>query len=339
MILRVVLGRFAAGQDAEALVDLRARLTRSARVVDGLESLIAGARRVAGSDAPDASDASDASAGSGPIQAAIVTVWRDADAMIRATGVDEERRFIAQRLELPFQVERVDHYEVAGRTFAGLPAETMALLRILTVTAGPTDEAILVETLRRQQPRLVALGIIASHVGRRINEDRTVEAVHVSVWPDRATILAATGGLPERPLYAAELEAWADHIRLEQFDGIEIAPMLPDPSGPPLLVVDDRARIVDLTASAAAILGMPAEHSVDRALGDVIDWAALLERGILHGDLAWAIPDVGQVILRYVARRDSPVPGRHALLVRRHHDPAPSLDDLDAALAATFPHG
>jgi hypothetical protein len=25
--------------------------------------------------------------------------------------------------------------------------------------------------------------------------------------------------------------------------------------------------------------------------------------------------------------------------VRRHHDPAPSLDDLDAALAATFPHG
>jgi hypothetical protein len=328
VILRIVLGHFAAELDAAALHDLRGRLTRAARAVDGLESLIVGARRMPG-------DAPGDGAAAAPVQAAIVTVWRDADAMARATAVAEEERFIGGRLELPFTVERTDHFEIVGRTFAALPPASIALLRMLTVSAGPTDEAVLVDTLRSQQPRLVDLGLVASHLGRRILDDGTVEAVHVSVWPDPATIRAATGGAPELPLFASELDAWRDSITLEQFDGVEIVPRLPAVSGPPLIILDENARIVDITATAAAMLGMPQEYLVGRSMD--VDWETFLAHGALAGDVAWSVPDIGEIMLRFVARRDAPVAGRHALLVRRQAEAAPTAGDLDESLATAFP--
>lgn len=42
------------------------------------------------------------------------------------------------------------------------------------------------------------------------------------------------------------------------------------------------------------------------------------------------------VILRCAARRDVPIPGRHAVLVRRRQDPMPTEDDFDAAIADAF---
>lgn len=257
VILRIVLGHFGGADDADALVDLRDRLARAARAVDGLESLILGARRHPGRAA---------AGGSGAIQAAIVTVWRDAETMARATAVDEQERFLATRLQLDFEVERTDHFEIVGRTFAALPPDQPALVRILTATAGPNDEAALVDTLRSHQPRLVEHGLIASHLGRRITDAGAVEAVHVSVWPDRAAVVAATRGEPELPFFAAELQPWRDRLTLDLFDGIEVAPLLPAPSGAPLLVLDDQARIVDLTTAAAAVLGMPSDHLVGTAL-------------------------------------------------------------------------
>src|SRR6186713_2015539 len=158
MVLRIVLGRVPAGMDAAALVELRARLTRTSRTIDGLESLIIGAR-------PEADG----------VGATIVSVWRDVDAMSRATAVDEDVRFIGMRLDLPFEIERTDYYEIVGRTFAALPPAESALVRILTVTSGPNDEARLVDTLRDQQPRFVELGVVASHLGRRFIQAGQVE--------------------------------------------------------------------------------------------------------------------------------------------------------------------
>ena len=337
MILRIVLGRVPAGMDAAALVELRARLTRASRTVDGLESLIIGAR-------PEADG----------VDAAIVSVWRDVDAMTRATAVDEDVRFIGMRLDLPFEIERTDHYEIVGRTFAALPPAASALVRILTVMSGPNDEARLVDTLRDQQPRFVELGVVASHLGRRVIDAGQVEAVHVSVWPDRAAIRAATHGKPEAPLFMRELEPWLDQVHLEMFDGIEIAPRIPAASGPPLLILDETLRIVDLTASAAAALGMPAEDLVGQQVDELVvatgsdgpdgtdatgttPWAALVATGTFEGELGWAVPEVGTVVVRVAARRDTPIVGRHAVLVQRHHDPAPTLDDLDAIIARSFP--
>lgn len=337
MILRIVFGRFVVGRDADTLLDLRDGLTRSARAISGLESLIVAARRPAAPDDPTDHEV---------IEAAIVTVWRDVESMMRATAANDES-FLARRLDLRFDVRRTDHFEIVGRTFAALPPASTALLRILTVRALPQAEARLMGILRDQQPRLVELGLVASHLGRRVIAGGKIEAVLVSVWPDRATIRQATRGQPERPLFEAELDEWADGLALEMFDGIEITPRLPVGSGPPILILDEDLRIVDITASAAAILGMPADDLVGlsveaqtSAIGShrPVDWRSLFGPAgrDLSGVAAWSVPAVGQVIVWYIARRDEPIPGRHAVVVRRHQDPALVPADLDQALADAF---
>jgi PAS domain-containing protein len=335
MILRIVLGRLPSGTDAAALVEARGRLARAARDVFGLDSLIIGARKALLSGA----------SGDVPVEAAIVTVWRDAESMARATGLDEVDRFVAHRLRLPLELGRSVHYEIVGRTFAALPPETAAYLRIVTVRAQPNEEVRLLQTLRDRHPRLVELGMVASHLGRRV-VGRECEAVTVGVWPDRATIRAATGGGPERPLFEQELSPWSDTLRLETYDGIEIAPRLPAASGPPIFVMDDDLRIVDATASAAAAVGWELVDLVGRTLDQLSrtepelyarNIGNLRRDGFAAGEATWHVPDSGEVFLRFVVRKDEPIPGRHTVLVHRWNEPAPTAADLDAALDAAFP--
>ncbi len=333
MILRIVMGRLPARFDAKALVELRGRLARAARDVPGLESLIVGARRT--------------SAGSteSPVEAAIVTVWRDVALMARATAVDEQDRFLGLRLRLPLEVVEAVHYEIVGRTFAALPPESAAYLRILTVRARPNEEARLVKTLRDQQPRLVDLGLVASHLGRRV-VGMECEAVTVGVWPDLATIRRATQGRAERPLFESDLADWSDRTHLETFDGIEIAPRLPASSGPPIYVIDEELRIVDITAAAAAAIGWPAEDLVGRSVLEIsladpeiraVPWQTLIDRGLVIGEGPWLVPDSGAVFIRYIAMRDVPINGRHTVLVHRWHEPEPTVQDLERALIEAFP--
>ena len=44
------------------------------------------------------------------------------------------------------------------------------------------------------------------------------------------------------------------------------------------------------------------------------------------------------VYIRYVARRDVPIAGRHSVLVHRWNEPVPTAADLDEALVSAF-HG
>ena len=332
MILRIVTGRLPAGFDATHLLELRGRLGRAARDVPGLESLIVGARRVA-------------EHAESPVEAASVTVWRDVALMARATELDEETRFLAQRLELPLEIDAAVHYEMVGRTFAALPPESTAYLRILTVHSRPNEEARLVETLRDQQPRLVDLGLVASHLGRRVL-GKEVEAVTVGVWPDRATIRQATRGRPERPLFESDLVDWIDRTHLETYDGIEIAPRLPVASGPPIYVIDEDLRIVDVTAAAALTIGWPLDDLVGRSVLELsladpdvreAPWHELIDDGRVSGEGPWLVPDKGAVFIRYIAERDVPIVGRHTVLVHRWHEPAPTIGDLEQALAEAFP--
>jgi PAS domain-containing protein len=335
MILRIVLGRLPSGTDASALLELRGRLARAARDVPGLDSLIVGARTALLSG----------EGGDIPVEAAIVTVWRDVDAMARATGIDEQDRFLGTRLRLPLSIERAVHYEIVGRTFAALPPETTTHLRIVTVRARPNEEARLIETLRDRLPQLVEKGLVASHLGRRVVSGE-FEAVTVGVWPDEETLQAATGGGPERPLFEQELSHWSDRLQLETYDGIEIAPRLPAASGPPIFILDDQLRIVDVTATAAAALGREPDDLVGRSLQDLsrtdpeefarnVD--SLRHHGSVAGEAKWHVPESGEVFLRYVACQDVPIPGRHTVLVHRWNEPVPTDADLDAALDAAFP--
>lgn len=335
MILRIVLGRLPSGTDANALLELRGRLSRATRDVPGLDSLIVGARRALLSK----------QGGDSPVEAAVVTVWRDVDSMARATGIDEQDRFLRHRLQLPLAVDRAVHYEIVGRTFAALPPETTAYLRILTVRASPNEEARLIETLRARLPLLVDLGLVASHLGRRA-VDAEFEAVTVGVWPDADTLRAATGGGPERPLFEQELAHWSDRLHLETYDGIEIAARLPEASGPPIVIMDDQLRIVDVTATAAATLGREPDDLVGRSVQELSrtdpqvfarNTDALRQQGAVAGEATWHVPDSGEVLLRYVARKDMPVPGRHTVLVHRWNQPPPTDADFDAALEVAFP--
>lgn len=334
MILRIVLGRLPSGTDANALLELRGRLARAARDVPGLDSLIVGARTALLSK----------KGGDLSVEAAMVTVWRDVDSMARATGVDEQDRFLGHRLRLPLEIAGAVHYEIVGRTFAALPPETTAYLRIVTVRARPNEEARLIETLRDRLPQLVEMGLVASHLGRRV-VGAEFEAVTVGVWPDQATLLAATGGGPERPLFEQELSHWSDRLQLETYDGIEIAARLPEASGPPIFIMDDQFRIVDVTSSAAAALGREPDDLVGRSLQELSrtdpeDFArntdALRHQGAVAGEAKWHVPESGEVFLRYVARKDVPIPGRHTVLVHRWNEPAPTDADLDSALDAAF---
>ena len=226
-----------------------------------------------------------------------------------------------------------------------MPPETTTHLRIVTVRARPNEEARLIETLRDRRPQLVEKGLVASHLGRRVVSGE-FEAVTVGVWPDRATLEAATGGGPERPLFEQDLADWSDRLHLETYDGIEIAPRLPAASGPPIFILDDQLRIVDVTASAAAALGREPDDLVGRSLRDLSrtdpeefarNVGSLRHHGRVAGEAKWHVPDSGEVFLRYVARQDVPISGRHTVLVHRWNEPVPTEADLDTALDVAFP--
>ncbi len=327
MILRIARWHLPDGTGPAAILTLRGQLSKAGRAVAGLETAILGVAR------------------EGPAQAVLVTVWRDVESMVRATGTDDEDRLLTRLLAIPLTVEGTDHYELVTRTFAALPPETAIYVRIIRIRARPNDEAALIEILRQRQPRLVEMGLIASHLGRRVG-DRGVEMVTVGVWPDLAAVSTDGAGDPSGPLFSEELRSWGDGIEVETYDGVEVAPQLASVTGPSLLVIDDELRIVDATAGAAATLGWAPEELIGRRVPDLsvtepelfeANIARLMRDGQVEAEARWHVPEVGRVFMRLIARRDVPVPGRHAVLVRRHHDPRPTEADFLAAVAEAFP--
>lgn len=355
MILRIVLGRFAPSTDAAALGATRDHLTRVARSVPGLESMLIGVHAIGpsagdevtpGSAPSPVAPANPVAQGAGTVDGAVVSVWRDVESMRRACGDGPDDRLIGVHLGLPFQPTGSRHFELVDRAFGALPPEGIALLRIVTIRARPNEEARLVEILRARQPRMMDLGLVGSQVGRRVVAGGEVEALVASLWLDRETVTDAAGrsdltALPD----PEDVAAWQDRMAVEAYDAIEIAPRLPATIGPPLFIVDGELRIVDITATAAAILGLPAEEMVGRRVEDMSLMdperrrelvERLLEEGSVTGETAWRVPDTGTVSLRFVARRDVPIAGRHAVIVRRRLDPPPTLADLEAAVAEAF---
>ena len=342
MILRIVHGRFAPGTDVTSLVTIRDQLMRATRTVNGLESLMVGVRPAGATGLSGTTPDPVPGVGDG----AVVTVWRDVEAMRRATGDDQDDRLISVLLGLPFRTAATHHFELVDRAFGALPPTSAAVFRIVTIRSRLHEEARLLEILRRRQPRMIDRGLVGSQLGRRVIAGGEVEAVITGLWPGRTAIEEATGGtgitsLPD----PEELIDWGDRLRIDAYEGIEIAPRLPPSSGPPLFIVDSDLRIVDITPTAAAILGMPAAEMVGKRIEDLsltdpavrnAAWERLLGDGFVEGDTAWRVEGTGTVQLRFVARRDVPIPGRHAVIVRRRLEPTPTRADLDAAIEEAF---
>jgi PAS domain-containing protein len=312
----------------------RERLARASVRINGLETLVVGWR--AGD--PDASAFT---------PSVVVTAWRDAELMVSAIGRDEAG-FLRERLGLAVDAEDGVPYEVISRTFGSLPTPT-SVLRIVTMVARASGEAALFERLRDIQRWLTDHGLIASHVARR-EVPSGIEVLVVGVWIDRTAIDLATIGRPDRPVFPDEIEPLISTAVVETFDALEIAPRLPLSSGPPILILDGSRRVVDLTPAAAAILGRTQDEALGMPIEDIaapgdqdgaLRWSRALhdERGDdrAAGEAAWAVPSGGHVMVRWQLRRNAPVPGRHAILVRRRHEREPTGEQLDSALAQAFP--
>jgi PAS domain-containing protein len=299
----------------------------------GLETLIVGWR-----------DGSDTSLPGSPTAEVVVTVWQDAESMIRAMRADDAR-FLAV-LGLDLTVQRADSYELTSRTFASLPTPT-SVLRINTLRVRAVGESEFFDRLRAIQQRFTDQGLIASHIGRRVGPDG-IDALILGVWRDRAAIESATGNV-DAPTYLDEIRPWIDDVSIEIYDALEIAPRLPMSSGPAIMILDESRRVVDLTPAAAATLGRTQDEAAGVLIEDLAalerpddaaQWAQLLEHGTggeKAGATAWSLPTEGRVLIRWRLRRNVPVPGRHTILVRRSLDAEPSTEELDAALAEAFP--
>ena len=286
-------------------------------------------------------EASEARASSVAPQA-VVTAWRDAEAMLGATRDDDA--FLRDRLGLSVVTDRVESYEVMSRTFGSLPTPT-SVLRILTMTASARAESTLFERLREVQRRLTDHGLIASHIGRRVT-DEGIEVLVIGVWVDRAAVEVVTGGRLDRSAFSDEIDPWIETVTAKTYDALEIAPRLPMASGPPILVLDGLRRVVDLTPAGAAAIGRTQDEAIGSFVEDLAapdnrqagnQWSHWLEEREAAGETAWAVPSGGHVMVRWRLRRDAPVHGRHALLIRRRHEPEPTSEQMDAALAEAFP--
>jgi hypothetical protein len=188
MILRIVLGRFAAGTEAATLVTLRDQLTRAARTVNGLESLILGVRAADELEAASAAAATEPAPGP---DGAVVSVWRDVESMSRATGDVTTDRLISTRFQLPMRTTATHHFELVDRAFGALPPDAVALLRIVTIRARLNEEARLLEILRARQPRMIDRGLVGTQLARRVVAGGEVEAAVTALWPDRSSVIQA----------------------------------------------------------------------------------------------------------------------------------------------------
>ncbi|MFL5715837.1 MAG: hypothetical protein ACJ769_14370 [Chloroflexota bacterium] len=328
MLIRIVHGRrdrtgdSGDGDDRRTLD--RDRLTRAATRIAGLETLIVGWR--------------EDDFGSGPDVA--VLSWLDVASMVNATGADDAA-FLRDRLGLDMTIADADSYELMSRTFGSLPTPT-SILRIITMAARPSAEADLFERLRDIQERLTGLGLVASQVARRVSH-HGIEAIVVGLWRDEVAVVEATAGQAGRPAFGDEFEQWVESVAVSTYQAVEIAPRLPMASGPPLLLLDDGGRVVDLTPSAAAALG----RTQDEAVGLVV--AQLMDDPDIWGDTpgdevsqdaagrSGSPLEFGSVRVHWRLRRDVPVEHRHVLLVRREHETEITADDIDAAVADAFP--
>jgi len=302
----------------------RDRLTRAATRIPGLETLIVGWRDDAAEPGTDV----------------VVLSWLDVASMVNATGSDDTA-LLRDRLGLEMTTAGAESYELMSRTFGSLPTPT-SILRLITMTARPSVEADLFERLRDIQERLTSLGLVASQVARRVSGEG-VEAIVVGLWRDEDAVVDATAGDAGRPAFVDEFEQWADSMAVTTYQAIEIAPRLPMGSGPPLLLLDDGGRVVDLTPAAAAALG----RTQDEAVGLVV--AQLMDDPDIWGDnpgddgtqdtagRAGSPLHFGSVRVHWRLRRHVPVEHRHVLLVRREHESEITTDDIDAAVADAFP--
>jgi PAS domain S-box-containing protein len=268
----------------------------------------------------------------------LVSTWVDYDAMLAGIGPDLLRPRWFDAISHRLEPLRADHYELVGEELRGIVPFAGGAVRVFTGRLAPGGEAFFEVARRAQSEQLDVGDIIASHIGRRLDE-LGEEAAYVDVWRD-GDAPALFGGSPSEPGDRAEWEGYFSSHTFEVFDAVARVPSRRG-SEHALLLADDDRRYVFASQAAARLLGQPAARILGRRIEDVtapskregVDelWRSFVATGSQSSDFALTRADGSVVEVHYEARANTPWPGVHASVLA-----APSeAFDFDDALAAS----
>jgi PAS domain-containing protein len=112
-------------------------------------------------------------------------------------------------------------------------------------------------------------------------------------------------------------------------------------------VLDDEGRLAYATPRAATLLGRDPWDLVGARMHDLVPerlrpvlaerWQEFLGSGEVRGETALLRATGGEMLIHYLGRADTPVPGRHAVLLVPRNEPPPDQAAFDAAVRDAFP--
>ena len=307
MILRVIRARFAVRDVGSVLDLLRAQMPTS-EGWPGIVTWTHGIRRE-GDEATGMT----------------VSMWTDFDAIRAVAGGRTDRDLSEVAASGLLQLVGIDHFEVVEPVDSGPVMFDGAVLGVIRGLIQPGAEPEVHELIRGVRDQVIAAGVVALHVGRRVVSG-TSELIVVAIWRDRMSMRTFLQGRRTAidPRFTGRLTNW----RFETFDSITPARLREGVSGPAELVVDAAGICIDATPAVEAVLGMPGElllrHPLSERSAGADDLAPILVQ-LNAGEQAegrWSVVriDGAQVTVTVRGQPNVPEPGLHTLVLERASD-------------------
>jgi PAS domain-containing protein len=311
MIIRLLRGRVAHGQEVSLVTRLRG-LGRDGR---GPLAGFAGATfgfRPMGRD----------------LGFVALSTWQTIEAIAAATAGDPDAPLPAQLPGRELIDPTIDLFEVADESPLGIHKDAAAL-GLIWARVAPHAESAAHDMIRASEPLIVAAGVRALHVGRRVAEGRT-ELLAVAAWRDRLALhefaQQRTGGAID-PAFLSLLTDW----RFETYDCLAPGSLHLALRGPAVLLADDAGRYLDASPAIEGLIGLPAELILGRTLADLTPpdvreavagaWSSFLAAGSGEGTFELLRPDGAIAPVSYRAIANCPAPGIHASVLAALGEP------------------
>lgn len=251
MILRLVRGRVAAGNVPRLLAALR-DVVRPAHPETDPVQWVVGLRDHGGDDAGFLG----------------LTAWPDYD-LLRGVVAKGPTALGVPGLEPLIDDVRIGHFEDVGDPDERMDM-TCPVLGLLTGTVRPNAEPVVHEMIRGVREQVAAAGVRALRVGQRVADDGSVEIAVLAFWADRTLLRAFALGRAEGaidPRFVSNLTSWS----FETYACLGPGRLMFEPTGPALVVTDRDGWFIDVSPGVEAILGIPGELLLHRALPDLIE--------------------------------------------------------------------
>jgi PAS domain-containing protein len=265
-----------------------------------------------------------------------------------------DRSVVSTRQDDIFDAAQVDHFELVDPEDEAVVTLDGPVVGFIGACVAPNADSSAIETLRRSRPELGEAGVVALHVGRRMNGHQTELAI-LAVWRDRPS-LHRFARQRDGALISSDFLTYTTGWSFATYDCLSPERLTIPSAGPAVLLADDEGRYVDASAGVEAVLGVPGELILRRSVADLTApslrdqfrtaWSAFLGERRQSGEYEMRLPDGRQVSVRFRAQTDVPEPGLHASVLSRPGDPVDDrpIEDLvaiafasTAALAAGVP--